>query len=601
MGSINQLVSVLPGVLAVGGSNLALTGMVLTENTRAPIGAVVSLPTAAAVAAYFGANSTEAIAAPYYFNGYDNSSAKPGAMKFYQTPYAGAVSAYIRGGSVAANALATLQSVTNGSFNITIDGYVFSPTNISLTPGSGGTSYSAIAGIITTALGAVGAVPVQASFTASIAVHTMTVTGTPTGAPLAVGQAVLGAGVAANTIITGLGTGTGEAGTYIVTPSQTVSSEAMTTQPQLPTMAFDSTSNAFTITSGSTGVVSTMGYASGLGTAISSLNLTQATGATLSQGAAQVNGSALTAYLSGLLAVDSNWAGLSYTFEPTLADKVIIAQFINNTPGDQLWFSMWDSGQTMFTGGDTASAGAQIEALNLNGTLPICYDAAYSTSAALLATGMAALGMAASINFSQKNGRTRLAGRTQAGLATTVSNTTNQTNANANGYSFYGQYAGQGNNYNQFQSGAISGAFTWWDEYIDQIWFNNACQVALAACLMQQPNLPYNQPGYDTISHYLYNGVPLSGSGVVQTPSGPVAAALNFGAINTGIPLSSSQISALQAAGVNVSSLANNGFYILVADPGPTVRSQRGSPICAVYYTDGGQIQKIVLFSIDVQ
>lgn len=596
MGSINQLVGVLPGVLAVGGSNLALTGMALTENTRVPIGTVVSLPTALAVSAYFGANSTEAAAAPFYFNGYDNSTAKPGAMKFYQVPYAANVSAYIRGGSVSATALATLQTVANGSFSITIDGYVFAPSGINLTTA---TSLSNVASIITTALAS--AVPVQASFTASIAAHTMTVTGSPTGSPLAVGQAVLGSGVSANTIITALGTGTGEAGTYIVAPSQTVASEAMTTEPQLPTMTFDSVSNAFVITSGSAGVVSTMGYGSGFGSSISALNLTQATGAILSQGAAEVNGTALTAYLTGLLAIDSNWAGLSYIFEPTLADKVIIAQFINNTPGDQLWFSMWDSGQTMFTFGDTSSAGYQIEQLELNGTLPICYDAAYSTTAALLASGMAALGMAASINFNQHNGRIRLAGRTQAGLATTVSSTTNQTNANTNGYTFYGQYAGQGNNYNQFQNGAITGAFDWWDEYIDQIWFNNACQVALAACLMQQPNLPYNQPGYDTISHYLYNGVPLTGNGVAQTPSGPVAAALNFGAINIGITLSSSQISALQAAGVNVTSLINNGFYILVQDPGPTVRSQRGSPICAVYYTDGGQIQRINLNSIDVQ
>jgi hypothetical protein len=67
------------------------------------------------------------------------------------------------------------------------------------------------------------------NFTASIAGTTMTVTGTPTGGlPLSTGQIVSGAGVTAGTRITGFGSGTGAAGTYTVSPSQTVGSEAMT-------------------------------------------------------------------------------------------------------------------------------------------------------------------------------------------------------------------------------------------------------------------------------------------------------------------------------------------------------------------------------------
>lgn len=67
-----------------------------------------------------------------------------------------------------------------------------------------------------------------ASFTASITTTVLTVTGTPTGT-LAVGQQVLGAGVAAGTFILSLGSGTGGAGTYNVSVSQTVGSISMTT------------------------------------------------------------------------------------------------------------------------------------------------------------------------------------------------------------------------------------------------------------------------------------------------------------------------------------------------------------------------------------
>lgn len=65
------------------------------------------------------------------------------------------------------------------------------------------------------------------TFTGSITGTTLTVSSFTSGAPLAVGQTLYGAnGVTGNTIAS-LGTGTGGAGTYIVSVSQTVGSEAM--------------------------------------------------------------------------------------------------------------------------------------------------------------------------------------------------------------------------------------------------------------------------------------------------------------------------------------------------------------------------------------
>ncbi|MFM0630784.1 right-handed parallel beta-helix repeat-containing protein [Paraburkholderia xenovorans] len=65
------------------------------------------------------------------------------------------------------------------------------------------------------------------TFTGSISGNTLTVSAFSSGAPLAVGQTLFGAGVIAATTITALGTGTGGTGTYTVSTSQTVSSEAM--------------------------------------------------------------------------------------------------------------------------------------------------------------------------------------------------------------------------------------------------------------------------------------------------------------------------------------------------------------------------------------
>jgi hypothetical protein len=67
----------------------------------------------------------------------------------------------------------------------------------------------------------------SASFTGSIATTTLTVTAMLSGDSLVVGQYIDGSGVTNGTYITAFGTGTGGAGTYTVSTSQTASSTTM--------------------------------------------------------------------------------------------------------------------------------------------------------------------------------------------------------------------------------------------------------------------------------------------------------------------------------------------------------------------------------------
>lgn len=69
--------------------------------------------------------------------------------------------------------------------------------------------------------------PGDGSFTASIAGPTMTVTAVATGS-IIVGSVVSGGDVIQSTTVTAMGSGTGGAGTYTVTPRQTVASGPMT-------------------------------------------------------------------------------------------------------------------------------------------------------------------------------------------------------------------------------------------------------------------------------------------------------------------------------------------------------------------------------------
>lgn len=106
--------------------------------------------------------------------------------------------------------------------------------------GSGIASGTTILGQISGTTGGVGtyrvSIPEQtvASTTVSGTYGTLTVASGLTGT-IAVGDTVAGSGVTAGTTVTALGTGTGGLGTYIVTPTQTVGSEALTVASNVET------------------------------------------------------------------------------------------------------------------------------------------------------------------------------------------------------------------------------------------------------------------------------------------------------------------------------------------------------------------------------
>ena len=104
-------------------------------------------------------------------------------------------------------------------------GYSYFVSSASVSAGSfvNGTNYQ-IAFVGNTDFSLIGA-PTAAVVTASITLTTMNVTGVTSGT-LAVGQALFGAGIAPGTVITALGTGTGGLGTYVVSISQTLGSQA---------------------------------------------------------------------------------------------------------------------------------------------------------------------------------------------------------------------------------------------------------------------------------------------------------------------------------------------------------------------------------------
>lgn len=571
--SIQKTVNVTPGVIAAGGSGLVLNGMLLSEDWRVPIGAASFFSTAAAVGDYFGDDTVEAHAAAKYFAGFDLSNKKPGRLGCTQYNTAD-VGAYLRGGSLAAMTLAQLQAIS-GSLSIVLDGVTKSGSpNL-----SGATSFSNAAQLIGATLGVYG--PNSASFTGVIAATTLTASSV-TG-EIDVGGKLAGVGVTAGTYIISQLTGTpGGAGTYQVSASQTVGSEAMTST--LAGVTFDSVSSAFKVISPTTGAASTAAYATG--TIAADLKLTLVTGAILSQGAEAQDDPA--AFMTNLVQVTNAFASFALCFNPDDVDENDVRFAFAEWTGlqnNRYAYEAADSDESpTVTDPATSSLGQRIKAAEISGVsvnwqLEPDDPLDYANLAAF------ACGIGASIDFTQTNGRVTFAFRSQSGMTVSVSDDTVYDNLLANGYNFYYVEANGEEEWRSYINGQISGAFLWCDTYFNQIAMNGSFTSALRNLLQNAYSIPYNAAG-----RALIEGALLS----------PIEQFLNFGAFRAGVALSTSQIADVNnRAGKDVAStLTNQGWYLDIGVATAEVRAARGSPPMTFYYVDGQTVQSFEMASI---
>lgn len=671
----SEIANIVPGVLGAGGNALETVGVMLVRNRRVPIGTVASFASSTAVEDFFGAGSTEATLAPYYFGGFVGSAALPGAMLAAQFPAAGAA-AWLQGGDVAGLTLPQLQGVS-GSLSVVMDGYAFSAASINL---SSATSFSAAAGIIETGLNA--SLPAGASVTGAIAAETTSVTGSIAGnvltvtavdsgtlvpgamlsgpsvtagteivnqlsgtsggigtyavsqyqsvasetvtaaygeltvtavasGSLSVGQTLSGAGVSAGTQITGLGTGTGGTGTYYVSPSQSVASEAITATASPLSVAYDSVSGGFLITSGQAGPSagsSSAAYATG--TAASNLALTQATGATISQGAlAQTPG----AFMTALASVTQDWFSFFTDWDPDDANgavgqnaqKMAFAAWTSQQPDTPYAYVTEDTDISPSQSVPAASSMRQLlKAQNLSGTCAIWTPTAaagvnsnpWGSRAAFVS------GCGGAVDFEEEQGRITYAFKSSpAGLLADVTtaqvaqnlagspqNVGNGQPVGGNGYNYYGAYATAAENFVFFYPGSVSGPFQWLDAYLNQAWMNSQFQLDVLQLMTSIKSFPYNAAGNALLE-----------SALLPT----IKQALEFGAIQPGITLSAAQIAQVNnAAGKTIApTLSSRGWYLLIGTASAAVRAARGSPPATFWYTDGDSIQVFSLNSIDVQ
>lgn len=350
------------------------------------------------------------------------------------------------------------------------------------------------------------------------------------------------------------------------------------------TVTYDSTSGAFKVTSTTTGASSTAAFATG---ALSDdFKLTAATGAVLSQGAIA---SVPATFMDGVVDVTQNWAGFATIFNPDSTGQNSVKEAFALWNGDQnnrYAFVCWDVDLAPATANPASSSlGRLLAAAEVSGTFLIAGDGTTAVDATYAAF---VLGVMASLDFTQTNGRTTFAFRRQSGLAATASTATAAANLRANGYNYVGAIASANDEFVWLYPGLISGDFLWADSYVNQIWLNNALQLSLMTLLQTANSIPYNVDGYALIEASCQEAID---------------AAINFGAIRAGVTLSDAQVAEVnQAAGVVISdTLQNVGYYLQVLDADPSTRVARGSPPITFWYMDGQSVQQIDLTSINVQ
>ena len=580
----SQLVSSEPSVLSPGGNPLSLN-MVMVDNsgdTSIPTGTVQEFADDLDVIDWYGPNSIQATLGGVYFGGFIGADSLPGALYFTQYNSA-AVAAYLRGGVISAISLATLQSYS-GSLVIAIDGRTVTSAAINL---SSATSFSNAATLIQAGLQNTGNV-FSGTGTVTNTSTTLTINTTVSG-QLHVGDAVVGTDIPGGTTIASFGTYTVLAGTGTVVMSAAATGAAgpeTVTVTAVPTVSYDSLRGAFVIESGTTGATSTIAYPTTASFA-TDLLLTSATGAVLSQGAAATTPAAA---MNAVVNATQNWATFMTVVDPDAGAepatvKLAFANWVSTqSPAGQERFAYaaFDSDLAPTTGTAPGSFGAQVKALGYNGVIPI-FDLTAGQKAAFFG------GMVASIDYTETQGAITFAGKGQAGLAVDVTSATVAQNLIANGYNFYGAYATANQRFMLFQTGSTPGQWVWADDYINQIWLNQAFQLALMTLLATVKKIPYNNAGYALLRAAMMD---------------PINAAVNAGVIQPGVPLSASQAQQVNtAAGNNAAAnvLSTLGWYLQILPAAAITRGNRASPPITFWYTDGGSVQTVNIASIDVQ
>ncbi|WP_347220292.1 DUF3383 domain-containing protein [Chryseobacterium sp.] len=338
------------------------------------------------------------------------------------------------------------------------------------------------------------------------------------------------------------------------------------------TCIYQSVTKSFVIQSGTTGDTSTISFASG--DTATALKLTQDTGALLNN-----HTEPDTPLTAATNALDFSQNFVNFTYASSLFDEATLKEFALWITQQNSRFKLYSWGLDPIALGQSGASFGEWAMENSSGVVPVYGD---------FDKAMFFCGVSASINYSEQNGRTTTAFRTQEGLIADVTNLADAETLVKNGYTFYGAWATANDRFQMGGNGAVSGKFEWIDNFDFQVFLNSQLQLSFMNMLQAMKSIPYNQDGIATVRAYAQD---------------PIDQGINFGGIRAGVDLSNAQIFQVnQEAGFDAASqLSTKGWALSVALPDSQARVARKTFLIKLFYTDGSSLQQIEMTSTNVQ
>lgn len=340
-------------------------------------------------------------------------------------------------------------------------------------------------------------------------------------------------------------------------------------------VTFDTQLQSFVIASGTTGATSSISYATGA--AAEALALTELTGA----------------QLDNVTTVDTATTAMKRLTNYTLNLSTIVAETSTALTDDvqkeiATWVSLQNHRYWLVKYGEEPTALIANNTTNFAGWVAENNVADVTCVYGTFEHAALCAGYAASLNFSELNGRTTMDFRSTSTLAPSVTDVDDANALESNGYAYYGAFATANDRFIFLRNSIVSGEFKWVDAYLNQIYFNSQLQLAQITGLIANKSIPYNEVGK---------------SKVRASAQDPINEMLNFGGIQTGVALSEQQKSIINnEAGVDAATIIfNQGYYLMIRDATAQVRAARGSFPIKLWYTDGGSVHSINIASINVQ
>ena len=339
-------------------------------------------------------------------------------------------------------------------------------------------------------------------------------------------------------------------------------------------VTYNSISKAFEVSTTAQGAQSTVGFAAaaGSGTDLGSmLNLTSSAGAVISPGLEEQT---VAENMTQIAAIDSNFVTFTHLYNASADECIALGQW-SNSQGVNYCFLPWSNEATALVDTSTDDIASSMIAAGVTNFAPLYND--YN-----IASGV--MGAFASVDWTRTNGAIDIAFKQVDGLAPTVTSESDASILDTKYYSYYGKFATKNTQFDFIYKGQIVGDYINLSTYINAVWLNESFKNAVLTGITATGKVAYNDAGYTLIRAWL---------------SDPVNQALNNGIIQTGVTLSEAQkAQVISETGSDITAeLTANGHYLLIQDPGASVRATGDSPVITFYYTDGGVVKKIQIAS----